>query len=196
MGVVTADTPDVRFLTVRQAAKVLGFDRSYVARLCQDGKLDAIRDGRRYRLPESSVLAYLERPHWSRQGQAGKWVKVAEALRKLIANSQPGDRLPGLAALAEQYGTSFQPPSTAYGQLADEGLVHMVRGHGFYVSEPPGETPAATCLRCRMPDPPPEMTCTGGRDHRVGAVAGCPQCGRTVAACAARPCSARAGGAR
>ena len=81
MGVVTADTPDVRLLTVRQAAKVLGFDRSYVARLCQDGKLDAIRDGRRYRLPESSVLAYLERPHWSGQGNAGKWVKIAEAMR-------------------------------------------------------------------------------------------------------------------
>ena len=46
------------------------------------------------------------------------------------------------------------------------------------------------CLRCGMPDPPPEETCTGGRDHRVGVKAGCPACGRLAAACAARPCSA------
>jgi hypothetical protein len=46
------------------------------------------------------------------------------------------------------------------------------------------------CLRCGMPDPPPEETCTGGRDHRVGTADGCPGCGRVAAACATRPCSA------
>ena len=46
------------------------------------------------------------------------------------------------------------------------------------------------CLCCRMADPPPEPTCTLGRDHRVGREAGCPACGRLLIACARRPCSA------
>ncbi len=59
----------------------------------------------------------------------------------------------------------------------------------------PGTTPAlrsatGTCLDCGMPDPPPEQTCTLGRDHRVGTASGCPACLRLPAACAARPCSA------
>jgi len=28
------------------------------------------------------------------------------------------------------------------------------------------------CLACQMPDPTPEMTCTLGRDHRVGLASG------------------------
>jgi hypothetical protein len=30
-----------------------------------------------------------------------------------------------------------------------------------------------------------------GADHFVGTIAGCPDCGRTLAACTARPCSPR-----
>jgi len=48
---------------------------------------------------------------------------------------------------------------------------------------------ARTCLACQVTDPPPSMTCHRGRDHRVGAAAGCPACGRLRAACARRPCS-------
>jgi len=57
------------------------------------------------------------------------------------------------------------------------------------MSDPP------VCLDCGMAHPPPEMTCDGGtpggipRDHFVGAL-GCPNCGRLVAACRLRPCSA------
>jgi len=50
--------------------------------------------------------------------------------------------------------------------------------------------PGRTCPGCQMADPPPSMTCTLGRDHRVGTAAGCPGCGRLMAACALRPCSA------
>jgi len=57
--------------------------------------------------------------------------------------------------------------------------------------------PGRTCLVCQMEEPPPSMTCTLGRDHRVGTASGCPACGRLAAACAARPCSAaRPGRAR
>ena len=37
--------------------------------------------------------------------------------------------------------------------------------------------PGRTCLACQMADPPPSMTCRLGRDHRVGAAAGCPAAG-------------------
>jgi hypothetical protein len=53
-----------------------------------------------------------------------------------------------------------------------------------------------TCLDCGMVNPPAEMTCDGGtpggtpRDHFVGDDVGCPHCGRLVAACTLRPCSA------
>lgn len=50
--------------------------------------------------------------------------------------------------------------------------------------------PRATCQDCGMQDPPPDRTCTMGRDHRVGREAGCPCCGRPVLACFWRPCSA------
>ena len=58
----------------------------------------------------------------------------------------------------------------------------------------PGEP--VTCRACGMADPPPEMTCTGGReggilrDHRIGADKGCQHCGRLTEACAMRPCQA------
>ena len=51
--------------------------------------------------------------------------------------------------------------------------------------------PGRTCMGCEIADPPPYMTCRLGRDHRVGTAAGCPGCGRLMAACALRPCSAR-----
>ncbi len=60
--------------------------------------------------------------------------------------------------------------------------------------EPPPRAPGnaqRTCLACQMADPPPDMTCRRGRDHRVGTAAGCPCCVRLIAACARRPCSAR-----
>ena len=126
-------------LTVREVAALLELDRSYTARLCQRGKLDAIRDGRRYKVPESAVRAYIERPYWSRQGTSGKWVPIADALRKLVADAQPGDRLPGLGDLAGEHGTSVTPPGTAYRRLEAEGLVRMVPGCGFYVTEPPAD---------------------------------------------------------
>ncbi len=60
--------------------------------------------------------------------------------------------------------------------------------------------PGQACPGCQMADPRPSMTCLLGRDHRVGLAARCPGCGRLMAACARRPCSAwpraRRGGIR
>jgi len=53
------------------------------------------------------------------------------------------------------------------------------------------------CLACGTTDPPPSMTCTLGRDHRVGTASGYPASGRLTATCAARPYStAQAGRTR
>ena len=125
-----------RLLTVREVSALLELDRSYAARLCQRGTLPAIREGRRYLVPEAAVLAYRDRPVYSRQGGSGKWVKVAESLRGLIADLKPGDRLPGLGDLAFEHGTSVTPPGRAYRYLEAEGLVRMEPGIGFYVREP------------------------------------------------------------
>ncbi len=59
---------------------------------------------------------------------------------------------------------------------------------------PATKAAGAACLDCGIADPPPEQTCTEGRDHRVGLAAGCPGCGRLKEACAARPCSAARAG--
>ena len=58
------------------------------------------------------------------------------------------------------------------------------------------QSASRTCRACQMADPPPSMTCDQGRDHRVGIAAGCPACGRLVAACARRPCSVMRGARR
>jgi hypothetical protein len=44
------------------------------------------------------------------------------------------------------------------------------------------------CWECGIESPPPTQTCHAGMDHFVGRDRGCPHCGRTVAACALRPC--------
>jgi excisionase family DNA binding protein len=134
---VTGATTDGRLLTTREAAALLQLDPAYTARLCQAGKLGAVRVGKQYRVPESTALAYLQRPSCTRRGRQGKWVPVADALRKLIADLQPGDKLPGLKALGAEHGTSVTPPGTAYRELEAEGLVRMVPGSGFYVRELP-----------------------------------------------------------
>ncbi len=128
--------PDGRLLTTREAAALLQINPSYAARLCRAGKLGAVRVGKQYRVPESTALAYMERPPLFPPRRAGKWVQVADALRKLIADMQPGDKLPGLKALAAEHGTSVTPAGTAYRNLEAEGLVRMVPGSGFYVREP------------------------------------------------------------
>jgi hypothetical protein len=60
-----------------------------------------------------------------------------------------------------------------------------------YTKEPVQRGVAETrCRECGTVSPPPEQTCRNGMDHFVGTTVGCSGCGRTVAACARRPCSA------
>ncbi len=57
-----AELPDVRFLTVAEVAALMRVSKMTVYRLVHAGELPAVRFGRSYRVPESAVVAALERP--------------------------------------------------------------------------------------------------------------------------------------
>jgi excisionase family DNA binding protein len=50
--------PDDRFLTVAEVADALRVSKMTIYRLVHDGRLPAIRVGRSFRVPESSLRAY------------------------------------------------------------------------------------------------------------------------------------------
>lgn len=56
------DLPDVRFLTVAEVAGLMRVSKMTVYRMVHSGELPAVRFGRSYRVPESEVLAAVERP--------------------------------------------------------------------------------------------------------------------------------------
>ena len=56
-----ADLNDVRFLTVAEVADMMRVSKMTVYRLVHSGELPAIRFGRSFRVPESSVVAVVER---------------------------------------------------------------------------------------------------------------------------------------
>lgn len=56
------DVPDVRFLTVAEVAELMRVSKMTVYRLVHAGDLPAIRFGRSYRVPESAVIAAVQRP--------------------------------------------------------------------------------------------------------------------------------------
>ena len=123
----------IPMLTNAETADFLGIHPMSAVRLRRGGKLTDVRIGMRSFVPESAAVAY-RKAHPQRRPQ---WERVAEGLRKLIAAGQPGDRLPGVHALAAEYGTSITPPGNAYRRLEAEGLVLMRPGRGFFVREPP-----------------------------------------------------------
>ena len=53
---------DVRFLTVAEVAEMMRVSNMTVYRLVHAGELPAIRFGRSFRIPESAVVAAIERP--------------------------------------------------------------------------------------------------------------------------------------
>jgi excisionase family DNA binding protein len=58
---VPADLNDVRFLTVAEVADMMRVSKMTVYRLVHSGELPAIRFGRSFRVPESAVVAVVER---------------------------------------------------------------------------------------------------------------------------------------
>ena len=72
--------------------------------------------------------------------------QLVEQLRYHIAAGtfRPGDKLASTRALAEQVGVSFHTVRKAYQKLADEGMLEVRRGGGYFVTQ---ATPLSTAER-------------------------------------------------
>ena len=57
-----ADISNVKFLTVAEVAKLMRVSNMTVYRMVHSGELPAVRFGRSYRVPESDVVAAMNRP--------------------------------------------------------------------------------------------------------------------------------------
>ena len=64
--------------------------------------------------------------------------QLVEQLRYQVAVGQykPGDRLPSTRKLADQVGVSFHTVRKAYQRLAEEGVLEVRRGGGYFVVQP------------------------------------------------------------
>ncbi|MEU7254383.1 winged helix-turn-helix domain-containing protein [Streptomyces rimosus] len=71
--------------------------------------------------------------------------EIAAQFRDDIANGTygPGARLPGAKGHAKKLGVALMTVQSAYGQLAEEGLVEGRPGSGTYVVDPVQGTPTA-----------------------------------------------------
>jgi len=66
------------------------------------------------------------------------YLRVAAELRDKIANGelQPGDQVPSIVKLGEQYGISRGTARRVLVQLRDWGLVEITPGWGSFVKAP------------------------------------------------------------
>jgi DNA-binding GntR family transcriptional regulator len=64
--------------------------------------------------------------------------QVADDLRRRIGAGEfgPGDRLPSIRQLAEEYGISAQTVQNGLRELRQEGLVVSQQGRAFFVRDP------------------------------------------------------------
>lgn len=72
--------------------------------------------------------------------------KIAAELRRRIAAGDITGQLPGVHALADEFGVSHMTVRKALDVLKDEGLIHAVRSLGTFVTDQPGQpgqSPAA-----------------------------------------------------
>ena len=66
-----------------------------------------------------------------------RYEEIADHLRRLVASSSPGDRLPSDAELCEHFGVSRMTARQAVQTLANERLLYRTRGQGTFVASRP-----------------------------------------------------------
>jgi GntR family transcriptional regulator len=80
-----------------------------------------------------------DRPRWrfDPKGPRLVYVQIADDIAGQIERGDlvPGARLPGEAALAEEYGAARMTVRRAIRELRERGLVIVVTGKGTYVAE-------------------------------------------------------------
>lgn len=62
-----------------------------------------------------------------------RYEQIADYLRKLVAEAEPGDRLPSESELCETFGVSRMTARQAVQLVANEGLIERRRGAGTFV---------------------------------------------------------------
>ena len=68
--------------------------------------------------------------------------QIAAVLRDRIQSGQykPGQRLPSITTLVQEYGVAHLTANKALRLLVTEGLAELSPGMGYYVTTPPAET--------------------------------------------------------
>lgn len=64
------------------------------------------------------------------------YVRIAAAMRQRITSGElaPGQPVPSITALVQEYGVARQTASKALRMLETEGLLRRIPGLGYYVS--------------------------------------------------------------
>ena len=80
------------------------------------------------------------------QSDPRAYIRLAAFIREQITDGKlaPGDRLQSISALRREQGHSRQTASKAMRVLADEGIVYLVPGLGYYVSRGTSAAPESS----------------------------------------------------
>jgi len=68
-----------------------------------------------------------------RSSRTPPWRQIADALRGEVTRYGPDDRLPSVAEVAQAWGVNRKTANKALRALADEGLIEVEPGMGYYV---------------------------------------------------------------
>ena len=68
-----------------------------------------------------------------RSSRTPPWRQIADVLRGEITQYGPDDRLPSVTEVAQAWGVNRKTANKALRALADEGLIEVEPGMGYYV---------------------------------------------------------------
>jgi GntR family transcriptional regulator len=75
-----------------------------------------------------------------------RYAVIDEALREMIVQGRPGDRLPSEAEMCERFGVSRMTARGVVDRLENLGMVYRVKGSGTFIADQPMHRPPGTLL--------------------------------------------------